>query len=281
MSLRLCQPSAREPIEAFLRRDTDLHLYELGDLDPFFWPRTRWIGAERWVGAERSGSLAALAMVYQDPAGHETLLLFERQDPAAAAWLLRQGLDLLPREFYSHLSPGLAELLPGRRRARGPYRKMSLEVAVRLDAPKAPQPPGQIVRLGPQERAEVEAFYAEAYPGNWFEPTMLETGCYRGWRGPEGLLCVAGVHVYAPELGVAALGNIATAPAARGQGLARRVTGSLCADLQAEEIRVGLNVARDNAAAIACYERLGFQHTADYEEWEISLAAPSSPASDV
>jgi len=261
VSLRLCEPRERATIEAFLRADLDLHLYELGDLDPFFWPRTR------WVGSERDGELAALALVYQDPAGHETLLLLERRDPAAAAYLLEEGRALLPERFYSHLSPGLAELLPGPRQARGPYLKMSLADPLAWDPAERVTSKGGVVQLEPSDLAEVEAFYAEAYPGNWFEASMLETGCYRGWRGPEGLSSVAGVHVYAPELGVAALGNIATLSIARGQGLARRVTGSLCADLQAQGLRVGLNVARENAAAIACYERLGFRVAADYEEW--------------
>ena len=32
----------REPIAAFCRRDIALHLYTIGDLDPFFWPYTTW-----------------------------------------------------------------------------------------------------------------------------------------------------------------------------------------------------------------------------------------------
>ena len=86
-------------IEAFLRRDLDLHLYELGDLDPFFWPRTRWVGARR--GAE----LAALALDYSDPAGHHTLLLMERRDPEAARHIVQSGRELLPERFYAHVSP--------------------------------------------------------------------------------------------------------------------------------------------------------------------------------
>ena len=35
----------RETIERFLRNDIGLHLYELGDLDDFFWPRTMWYAA--------------------------------------------------------------------------------------------------------------------------------------------------------------------------------------------------------------------------------------------
>jgi ribosomal protein S18 acetylase RimI-like enzyme len=56
---------------------------------------------------------------------------------------------------------------------------------------------------------------------------MLETGKYRGiWKqdkdGSEKLVCVCGVHVYSKELKVASLGNIATHPSFRNQGLAKR-----------------------------------------------------------
>lgn len=252
----------REPalIEAFLRADLDLHLYELGDLDPFFWPRTRWLGA---VAA--AGSLSALALVYGDPAGHETLLLLERRAPEAAAWLLERAGQLLPAAFYAHLSPGLAAYVPRRGTPRGPYLKFSLEDPGAL--PGAEELAG-VSALGVTDLPEVEAFYAEAYPGNWFEASMLETGCYRGWREGGRLRCVAGVHVFAPGVKAAALGNIATHPAARGQGLARRVTGALCADLHARGLRVGLNVAAENAIARACYTRLGFRQAAEYEEWQ-------------
>jgi hypothetical protein len=31
-------------IEAFLRRNPELHIYSIGDLDDFFWPYTAWHG---------------------------------------------------------------------------------------------------------------------------------------------------------------------------------------------------------------------------------------------
>ena len=48
--------------------------------------------------------------------------------------------------------------------------------------------------------------------------------------------------------------------------MARRSTAKLCQVLSGEVDRVGLNVNDDNAAAIACYERLGFERRAVYEE---------------
>ena len=43
--------SDRDLIAAFLRRNAPAHVYELGDLDDFDWPYTRWFG---WEEAGRS-----------------------------------------------------------------------------------------------------------------------------------------------------------------------------------------------------------------------------------
>jgi len=43
---------------------------------------------------------------------------------------------------------------------------------------------------------ELEALYCVSYPENWFDPRMLETGCYYGIRQGTSLVCVAGIHVY-------------------------------------------------------------------------------------
>jgi len=80
--------------------------------------------------------------------------------------------------------------------------------------------PDDAVPLGPDDLDEVNAFYARAYPGTWFEPRMLETRRYVGIRDSSGLACVAGVHVWSPAWRVAALGSVATLPEARGRGLA-------------------------------------------------------------
>lgn len=109
--------------------------------------------------------------------------------------------------------------------------------------------------------------YDEAYPGTWFVPRMLATGRYVGLRRDGRLACVAGVHVYSPAWRVAALGNVATLPEVRGQGLARGVCASLCRLLLADGIEaIALNVRADNVAAIASYTRLGFEPVAEYVE---------------
>ena len=48
----------KEIIERFLRKDVDLHIYCIGDLDDFFWPYTI------WYGSKHSGNIDAIALMY-------------------------------------------------------------------------------------------------------------------------------------------------------------------------------------------------------------------------
>lgn len=251
----------RERLAAFLRRDPALYAYHLGDLDPFFWPRTRW-----W-GLEDDGALREVALLYE---GQPSCLLALSRDPAGLRELLGDLQGDLPARVYAHLSPGALAGLPGwRSEPHGPHLKMRLVDPARVAAPDA----GAAVGLGPGDLAEVQALYARAYPGNWFDPRMLATGCYRGLRERGELLAVAGVHVVSREFGVAALGNVTTDPRARGRGLAGLVTAAVVQGLRAQGVEeVGLNVHRDNAPAIACYRRLGFEAAAEYEEHALERA---------
>lgn len=249
----------RERIARFARRNPFLHAYELGDLDDFFWPHTT------WYARERGDELEQLVLLYT---GGElpTVLALAEEPTASMRDLLRALRPALPRRFYAHLSESVAtacaetdELEP-----HGLHRKMGLRDATRLAAYADPA----AVRLSPADLDAARALYEESYPGNWFIPRMLETGYYYGLREGGRLVSIAGVHVCAPGHGVAALGNITTHPAARGRGLGARVTARVCAALLADGIAtIGLNVKADNAAALACYTRLGFEHVADYGEY--------------
>jgi ribosomal protein S18 acetylase RimI-like enzyme len=249
----------RAAIAAFLRHNADLRAYELGDLDDFFWPATTWYGL---VDSQRA--IRELFLAYN---GGDLLVLLAQvaESPKNARTLLRSILHLLPRRVYSHLAPELVDIMAGDYRhaeSHGPHAKMALAEPARLDLIDTTD----VVQLKTDELAEIRAFYDASYPGNWFDPRMLETGHYYGYRRAGELLCVSGVHVYAPLQGVAALGNITTSPDARGQGLATQVTARLCKELLRTVDRIGLNVRSDNGAAIACYSRLGFVKVGEYEE---------------
>jgi len=321
---------ARNPdrIRDLLLLDPYLHLYELGDLDPFFWPSTRWFVLDECV-----------ALLYT-AAGSSVLICLTRE-PEPGRRLLQSIRDDLPDQVYSHLTPGLFDALEPRFEAVtfGQYQKMSLrglgptgpadrgegsaghadsagradsarhaDAAGRADSAGRADPADRadlrqpvphapvVISLLPSDVDEVKEFYARAYPANWFDPRMLETGCYfgiresgevRAGRGADpsprvggDLLSVGGIHVYSPQERVGVLGNVATLPEARGRGLGTRVCRELCRKLAGEGLRIGLNVARENRAAIRCYASIGFVHEADYEERSIRIRRASPRVSE-
>ncbi len=251
----------RDPcvIERWARADPALHIYELGDLDPFFWPHTQWFGAG--PGPE------AVAMLYTG-ARVPTLLALSRDASPTLRQLITDLGATLPDELYAHLGPGLIDALTHEWKAehRGHHLKMVLREPERVAGVET----GALELLDRAVLDELLDFYARSYPGNWFDARMLDTGQYLGLREHGQLACVAGVHVYSPRYGVAALGNVTTAPEQRGRGLARRVVAGLCVQLSASVETIGLNVHADNAAAIACYRWLGFETLAGYDEYMLT-----------
>ncbi|GAB3935477.1 hypothetical protein GCM10027614_10270 [Micromonospora vulcania] len=208
----------RAVLAGLLGRDPVLHAYQLGDLDDFFWPYTSWF---------RRGEQVALLYHGVDP---PTLLAFAAPEQCAAmAVLLKELAPLLPARLYAHLSPGLSEVLGGsfRVESRGVHYRMALTDPDRL---AAVAPAGVV--LGAADLPLLGRLYAQAYPENWFDPRMLDTGQYVGVREGGELVAVAGVHVWSPVYRVAALGNVATHPRWRGRGLAAAVVAALCVRLR-------------------------------------------------
>lgn len=250
----------RTLIESFLRRNPELHVYSLGDLDDFFWPCTTWYG---W---QDNGELAEVAMIYSSRTLPTLVGISPR--PAVMQKLLGEVAPLLPEMFYAHLSPGI-ECAFARTHvleSHGPHYKMVLRDASRVrDADCS-----QAVPLTLHDAPDLMRLYQESYPGNWFDLRVLEAGQYFGLRRDERLVSVAGIHVYSQRYRVAALGNIVTHPAYRHRGYARQVTARLCRSVLASVEHVGLNVKADNEAAIACYAGLGFEVIAPYTELTIT-----------
>ncbi|MEH1168526.1 GNAT family N-acetyltransferase [Micromonospora sp. CPCC 205539] len=247
----------RGVLAELLGRDPVLHAYQLGDLDDFFWPYTSWF---------RRGEQVVLLYHGVDP---PTLLAFAAPaDTASMAVLLAELAPVLPARLYAHLSPGLGEALGGsfRLEQAGRHHRMALTDPVRLGAVR----PAGVV-LGAADLPALRRLYAQAYPGNWFDPRMLDTGQYVGVRAGGEVVAVAGVHVWSPTYRVAALGNVTTHPRVRGRGLGSAVVAALCARLGESVAHVALNVKADNVAAVRLYERLGFSRVADYDEATLTV----------
>ncbi|MBC7491783.1 MAG: GNAT family N-acetyltransferase, partial [Novosphingobium sp.] len=102
------------------------------------------------------------------------------------------------------------------------------------------------------------ALAAEAAPGPWSEWTHRYGGFFGVRQGGE-MLAMAGERLR-PAPGLTELSGVATAAAARGQGLGEQVVRAVVHNLAARGDTAFLHCRTDNAGAIRLYERLGFKH---------------------
>ncbi len=259
--METCSLHDKAQIEAFLRKNVYLHIYSIGDLDDFFWHNTV------WYAGKDGDDIQALAMLYTVPPVPTLHAMSEEE--GSMAELLRSVLHLLPGRFHAHLSGGLAEVFDGCGSVESSteHWKMALSNKSHLSGVDC----SRVVRLTANDLDEMLRLYEEAYPGNWFNPRMLETGQYFGMRKKERLVSVAGVHVYSQQYKVASLGNVVTHPNYRGRGLATSATAKLCQSLTRTVDHIGLNVKADNRAAMSLYEKLCFEKVSRYYECMISV----------
>jgi ribosomal protein S18 acetylase RimI-like enzyme len=244
----------KKEIYRFLAKTPEIHLYTIGDLDDFFWPHTT------WYALYDETSIQSIALLYtgMDPS---TLLLFFDKDPAYSTELLKSIKPLLPARFNAHLTKGLKDLF-------GKENVDDLGHDHRMILRRNPEliSDSNIRRLKMSDLKNIQELYDVAYPGNWFDSRMLETGKYFGYSRGSRLTGVAGIHVYSSEYRIAALGNVATHPDFRGEKIAYKLTSVLCCDLLKSTDIIGLNVKSDNKAAIKCYENIGFSITSSFDE---------------
>jgi len=259
--METCSLHDKSDIETFLRKNVYLHIYSIGDLDDFFW------GDTVWFGLKDGGEIQALALLYTVPPVPTLHAMSEEHEPMAQ--LLKSILHALPGRFHAHLSPGLAGVFDEKYEFgySRKHHKMALTDKSRLAGVDC----SQVVRLNMDDLDDMLGLYEEAYPGNWFDPRMLQTGQYFGVRKEDRLVSVAGVHVYSQKYKVASLGNVVTHPAQRNNGHAKAATAKLCQSLTENVAHIGLNVNADNTAAISLYEKLGFETVSTYYECMIKV----------
>ncbi|MFJ8532352.1 GNAT family N-acetyltransferase [Streptomyces sp. NPDC093591] len=114
-----------------------------------------------------------------------------------------------------------------------------------------------VVELAAADVPEMLALVGRAEPGP-FWPRTHELGTYLGIRAEGRLVAMAGERLRPP--GWTEISAVCTAPEARGQGHALQLVRALVARILSRNDRPFLHVAETNTAAIALYERLGFEN---------------------
>jgi GNAT superfamily N-acetyltransferase len=248
-------------LEHFLRKNTALNIYQIGDLDNFYWNNTT------WYGLKENDSLKVVVLIYKAPPFKVLLALTPENEIEYIKKLLKSLSNKLPDKFYAHLSPGLEQIFEPEYnlKSHGKYQKMFLTDFSKINN----SDDNNIINLNKKDLEEIFRLYNKSYPENSFDPRMIETGMYYGLKINNKLVCISGVHVYSESYKVAALGNITTHPDYRRKGYGQRVTAHLCKILSAKVDAIGLNVGQDNIPAIKCYNNLGFTEADTYMEYMI------------
>lgn len=249
------QLNNKDEILEYLKSNVFLHIYAIGDLDDFFWKYTT------WYALKRGTSIQSVILIYSE--NNIPTVLAISEDITHLRILLDSILNLLPDQFHAHLSLGVHDILEKKflMESNGKWYKMGL-INQKLIYDQALS---NVTQLNLSHIEEINNLYKIAYPGNWFNQRMLETGQYYGLFEKNYLISLGGIHVYSEKYDVCALGNIATHPGFRGKGYGKMIVSYLCSNLIKKVKHIGLSVKQDNIGAINLYKKLGFEIIGEYE----------------
>ncbi|MBI2686190.1 MAG: GNAT family N-acetyltransferase [Acidobacteria bacterium] len=235
----------RERIRERLQADPIWSVYALGDLQPGLFSKCQWFEPD-------------LTLLFR---GFDTCILFAIGQASVPEALSKAEWPL----YLQVQAPALAAV----EQLAAVTRKTQMWRMV-WSGDRSGWVPGQKARrLTSDDVPALERLYADGAAANespdFFFPEMVEAGVFYGVCNDDEILAAAGTHLYSPDEGVVAIGNVYTRRDVRGSGFGKLVTCAVLGAL-AGLPTVALNVRQDNAAAIQVYESLGFlKHCAFFE----------------
>jgi RimJ/RimL family protein N-acetyltransferase len=241
----------KSAILTFLERDRLYAAYAIGDLAPGLFDQCT------WAVAEESGHVQALVLYFR---GLTPPALFLMGAPDGLSALLQHSL--CPTPVYITCR---SEHLPLTQARYDWHDTIAMWRMVLRPSRFRPIARACTKLCGPHAD-RLSALYALG-GGDAFTPTQLQCGVFFGVEVDNQIVAVAGTHLVSPEYNVAAVGNVFTHPAHRGQGYASAATSAVVsALLQAGIQDIVLNVSQSNQVALHLYEKLGFERCCAFVE---------------
>jgi ribosomal protein S18 acetylase RimI-like enzyme len=252
----------RDLLAGFFGRDPGLYSYQLGDLDPFFFPATRW-----WV--TRRDQVTSALLLYT---AFETPVIQAITDNEDQGLLWKALLPTLPDRAHVHYLRRHESILRERYRLHplGTHHKMRWHrAAASTCVDSACDIPVRV--LTDDDRQQIQELYRAGHFDVYFDERTLSLKRVTGAFAGSQLVAIAACHVYSRQYSVATIGAVATHPDYRRRGYCSAVTEVLVKLLAGDVETIALNVHSENPPAIRIYERLGFHRHHSYEEALIEL----------
>jgi ribosomal protein S18 acetylase RimI-like enzyme len=253
-------------IRSYLMNEPDYAAYALGDLEPPYSEHACWIAA-----LDREG-IRGLALLYQ---GLEPTILFLMGEIRAVGQALQH--ITIPDDVFFTVKPSHRSVLE--KHYDPIYLNNMYRMRVSAGSFKEPDTLKQwnniIIPLDISHSAQIQELIQAAAAADSrelsdvaFSPDMLASGTYAGiFASQDRLIVVAGTHLIARRVCIAAVGNVVTHPDHRRQGLGTLVCHYVTRALLEDGFeRVVLNVRQGNEPAIRIYQKLGYKMTDKFVE---------------